>query len=107
MADLLGGYRAGPDFFNSVWPKISRAHQRVPASPKCLNSAGYEVWATDGEIGQVEGFVMDDASWHLAYLVVKAGGWLLSRSVLVPTLWVNSVSWADHRVNLHHTQKRI
>jgi uncharacterized protein YrrD len=69
--------------------------------------AGYEVWATDGEIGQVEGFVMDDASWHLAYLVVKAGGWLLSRSVLVPTLWVNSVSWADHRVNLHHTQKRI
>ena len=66
--------------------------------------AGDEVWATDGEIGRVEGFIMDDASWHLGYLDVKAGDWLHSRSVLVPTRWVNSVSWADHRVNLHHAQ---
>ena len=66
--------------------------------------AGYEVWATDGEMGRVEGFIMDDASWHLGYLDVKAGDWLHSRSVLVPTRWVNSVSWADHRVNLHHAQ---
>ena len=52
--------------------------------------AGYEVWATDGEIGRVEGFIMDDASWHLGYLDVKAGDWLHSRSVLVPTRWVDS-----------------
>lgn len=69
--------------------------------------AGYEVWTTDGEMGRVEGFIMNDASWHIGYLDVKAGDWLHSRSVLVPTRWVNSVSWADHRVNLHHTQKRI
>jgi hypothetical protein len=68
---------------------------------------GYEVWATDGEIGRVEGFVMDDASWHLGYLDVKMGDWLHSRSVLVPTRWVDSVSWADHRVKLHHTQERL
>jgi uncharacterized protein YrrD len=68
---------------------------------------GYEVWATDGEIGRVEGFVMDDASWHLGYLDVKMGDWLHSRSVLVPTRWVASVSWADHRVKLHHTQERL
>jgi hypothetical protein len=66
--------------------------------------AGYEVWATDGEMGRVEGFIMDDACWHLGYLDVKAGDWLYSRSVLVPTRWVSSVSWADHRVNLHHAQ---
>jgi hypothetical protein len=52
----------------------------------------------------VEGFIMDDASWHLGYLNVKAGDWLYSRSVLVPTRWVKSISWADRRVNLHHTQ---
>ena len=50
---------------------------------------------------------MDDASWHLGYLDVKAGDWLHSRSVLVPTRWVNSVSWADHRVNLHHATRRL
>jgi hypothetical protein len=52
----------------------------------------------------VEGFIMDDASWHLGYLDVKAGEWLYSRSVLVPTRWVKSISWADRRVNLHHAQ---
>ncbi len=68
---------------------------------------GYEVWATEGEVGRVEGFVLDDASWHLGYLDVKAGDWLNSRSVLVPTRWVNSISWAEHRVNLHHAHERI
>jgi len=69
--------------------------------------AGYEVWGTDGEIGRVEGFVMDDASWHLGYLDVKMGDWLHSRSVLIPTRWVDSVSWADRRVKLYHTQERL
>jgi hypothetical protein len=68
---------------------------------------GYEVWATDSEIGRLEGFIVDDASWHLGYLDVKAGDWLHSRSMLVPTSSVASVSWADHRVNLQQTRERI
>jgi uncharacterized protein YrrD len=68
---------------------------------------GYEVWATDCEIGRLEGFIMDDASWHLGYLAVKAGDWLHSRSLLLPTSLVKSISWADHRVNLHQSQDQI
>ena len=68
---------------------------------------GYEVSATDGAVGILEGFVMDEASWHLGYLDVKSGDWLQNRSVLVPTRWVQSVSWADFRVNLHHTKTGI
>jgi uncharacterized protein YrrD len=65
---------------------------------------GYQVWATDGDFGILEGFVMDEASWHLGYLDVKSGGWLQNRSVLVPTRWVQSVSWAEFRIHLHHTK---
>ena len=65
---------------------------------------GYHVWATDGDFGILDGFVMDEASWHLGYLDVKCGGWLQNRSVLVPTLWVQSVSWPEFRINLHHTR---
>ena len=65
---------------------------------------GYHVWATDGDFGTLEGFVMDQASWHLGYLDVKSGDWLQNRSVLVPTGWVQSVSWPDFRVYLHHTK---
>jgi hypothetical protein len=63
---------------------------------------GYHVRATDGEFGILEGFVMDEASWHLGYLDVKCGDWLQNRSVLVPTGWVQSVSWADFVIQLHH-----
>ena len=65
---------------------------------------GYQVWATDGEFGILEDFVMDEASWHLGYLDVKSGDWLQNRSVLVPTRWVQSVSWAEFRIHLHHTK---
>jgi hypothetical protein len=63
---------------------------------------GYHVRATDGDFGILDGFVMDEASWHLGYLDVKSGGWLKNRSVLVPTGWVQSISWADFVIQLHH-----
>jgi uncharacterized protein YrrD len=69
--------------------------------------AGYTVCATDGDIGRLEGFIMDDASWHLGYLDVKAGDWLHRRSVLVPSRWVASVSWADRRVNLDQARNPV
>jgi hypothetical protein len=68
---------------------------------------GYQVWATDGDCGILEGVVMDEASWHLGYLDVKSGDWLQNRSVLVPTRWVQSVSWAEFRIHLHHTKAGI
>jgi uncharacterized protein YrrD len=67
----------------------------------------YKVWASDGEVGRLEGLIMDEASWHLGYLDVKAGDWLHSRSVLIPTRWVKSISWADLRINLHHNRDGI
>ena len=71
------------------------------------NLEGYEVRGMDGELGRLEGFILDEASWHLGYLEVKAGEWLHSRSLLVPTRWVKFISWANRRVNLHHTREGV
>jgi hypothetical protein len=68
---------------------------------------GYEVWANDGVIGHLENFIVDEASWHVGYLDVRTGDWLQSRSLLVPTPWVQSVSWPDHRVNLDHARDQV
>lgn len=69
-----------------------------------LAVTGYEVWAEDGDIGRLENFIVDEKSWHIGYLDVKAGDWLDSRSILIPTRWVKAISWADHRVYLHHSR---
>lgn len=68
---------------------------------------GYRVWATDGLIGCLESFIVDEASWHLGYLDVKAGDWLYNRSILVPSREVTSVLWADHRINLDRARQQI
>ncbi|MDQ3303040.1 MAG: PRC-barrel domain-containing protein, partial [Actinomycetota bacterium] len=41
------------------------------------------VYATDGDVGDVEAFFFDDESWKVRYLVVKAGGLLTNRRVLI------------------------
>jgi hypothetical protein len=81
--------------------------QEDPDLRGALNLIDYKVWASDGEVGLLEGFIVDDASWHIGYLDVRAGNWLGDRSVLVPTRWVKSVSWAHFRVNLHHSREGI
>lgn len=44
---------------------------------------GFSVRATDGDAGSVQGLYFDDESWKVRYVVVKAGGLLLNRRVLV------------------------
>ncbi len=65
---------------------------------------GYTVWSAGNEVGYLEGFIVDEPAWHIGYLNVKAGDWLNSRSVLIPTHSVESISWADHRVKLHRNR---
>jgi len=71
------------------------------------NLFGYEVRGTNGEMGRLESFILDDTTWHIGYLEVKAGKWLLNRTVLIPTRWIESVSWDNCRVNLHHSRSGL
>jgi hypothetical protein len=80
-------------------PGISGARQGDSRLRSVWHFAGYELWATDGEIGRLERFIVDDAS--------LAGDWLYRRSVLVPTRAVESISWAGHRLNLHRSRAQI
>jgi uncharacterized protein YrrD len=94
----------------ALFPTGRKYPVRTKEDPDLRSAWGltdYEVWATDGEIGRLEGLIMDESSWHLGYLDVRAGNWLLNRSVLIPTRWIKSVSWANCRVNLHHSRDGI
>ncbi len=51
---------------------------------------GYAVGATDGVIGHVKDFYLDDEAWVIRYLVVDTGGWLSSRKVLVSPIAIGT-----------------
>lgn len=59
---------------------------------------GYTVWELNEDLGRIESFVMEDSSWHIGYVAVKTGTWLHHRSMLIPTRWVESISWSQSRV---------
>jgi len=59
---------------------------------------GYHIEAADGEIGHVDGFVVDDEAWAIRYIEVATRNWWPGKRVLVSPAWIERVSWADSRV---------
>lgn len=61
---------------------------------------GYHIHATDGDIGHVDDFLVDDADWSIHFLVVDTRNWWPGRDVLISPRAVRSVEWRDNLVNL-------
>jgi len=68
---------------------------------------GYSLRATDGDVGRVNDFIVDDDEWVVRYLVVDTGNWLPGRKVLISPSWVASVEWKDKDVHVDVTREQI
>jgi uncharacterized protein YrrD len=61
---------------------------------------GYHIVATDGELGHVADFIIDDETWYIRYMVIDVENWLPGRKVLISPAWVDVVSWGHSRVHI-------
>jgi len=69
---------------------------------------GYAVSASDGDIGSVANFLLDDERWAIRYLVVNTGGLILNgRQVLITPISFRQVDWTEQRFHLALTVDRI
>jgi hypothetical protein len=68
---------------------------------------GYQVAAANGEIGHVDGFIMDDEVWRIRYIEVATRDWWPGGKVLVSPEWVMRVSWTDSKVYVGLSRKAI
>lgn len=59
---------------------------------------GYEIQGTDGTLGTVTGFMVDDRTWAIRELVVDAGHWYSGKEVLITTPNVSSISYPQSTV---------
>ena len=59
---------------------------------------GYYLQAKDGEIGHLEDFVVDDASWEISHVIVDTKNWLPGRKVLVEPHTISGISWSNSKV---------
>src|ERR1039457_5085114 len=68
---------------------------------------GYAVSATDGDIGKVANFLIDDERWAVRYLVVHAGGFFSDTHVLITPVSFRQIEWVFRRFHLSLTRDKI
>jgi hypothetical protein len=93
--------------------------ERIPAASPDLTAAddphlrstqavnGYQIMASDGTIGHVCDFIMDDQAWAIRQLVVKIGGWLSGTKVVIDTAIVESISYTQSLIHARATREDI
>ncbi|MEO8453369.1 MAG: PRC-barrel domain-containing protein [Gemmatimonadota bacterium] len=110
-------YWGGPYMWGS-YPAIARdrSQWRDPAPGESawdphLRSThdviGHHIQATDGEIGHVEDFIIDDDTWAIRYLIIDTRNWWPGKKVLVSPQWIDRVSWKDSTVYVNLTRETI
>lgn len=68
---------------------------------------GYYIDASDGEIGHVDRFIVDEDAWAIRYLEVATQNWWPGKKVLLPPTWVEKVSWEESKVFVGVKRKAI
>ena len=66
----------------------------------CRAVIGYHIHATDGDIGHVEDFIVDDRTWAIRYLVVNTSNWWVGHSMLIAPPWIRAVDWSTETVSV-------
>jgi sporulation protein YlmC with PRC-barrel domain len=100
---------AGPAGEGRVAEEIA-AREREQADPHLQSArevAGYDVAAIDGEIGHVEDFLIDDATWAIQLLGIDTRNWLPGRKVVISPEWLRRVDWPNRRIEVEVSREQI
>jgi hypothetical protein len=69
--------------------------------------AGLHVHCTDGVLGHIDDFIIDDRNWRMRYLVVETRNWWAGKRVLVELNWIQSIRWEDGEIYLSLSRDEV
>jgi hypothetical protein len=106
---LLNGIGAGvyPGYLGFLKAPSDPEQAADPHLRSCEAVEGCHIHATDGDIGHVRGFMIDDRTWSIRYLVVNTSNWWLGHEVLLSPEWIQYVSWAESKVGIDLARQAI
>jgi hypothetical protein len=87
--------------------EADKHQQDDPHLRSCVAVTGYDIEATDGIIGHVSGFLVDEETWSIRYMIVETGNWWLGHQVLVAPQWIKAVRWLDAKVSVKLTRDAV
>ena len=109
----MGAYPGDPTAGDTIKEELRAAAAHAPrlADDSHLRSTnvviGYQVHATDGDIGRIDDLLVDDHTWAIRYLIVDTNRWWTGRRVLIAPRWIDDVSWSTATVSVDLTRHAI
>jgi hypothetical protein len=67
----------------------------------------HHVHATDGDIGHVQGLLIDEKTWSIRYMIVNTSNWWLGHEVLIAPEWIDEMNWATSKVSVDLTRQAV
>lgn len=67
----------------------------------------YTVSATDGDVGSVVNFFLDDEHWTVRYLIVESHGFVDGRRALLSPISFRNADWASRRFHVALTKDEV
>jgi sporulation protein YlmC with PRC-barrel domain len=86
------------DLTRSPWDRHLRSTHQV---------TGYHIHASDGEIGHIEDFIIDEETWAIRYLLVATTNFWPGKKILVSPQWIASISWETQEVMVDMSRGKI
>lgn len=68
---------------------------------------GYRVHASDGDLGRVKDFIVNDADWIIRYLVIDLSVWMPTKKVLLSPPWLGGINFRQRRVTVNISQESV
>ena len=65
------------------------------------------LYGIDGQVGTVQELYFDDQNWAVRYLVVRTGGWLMGRDVLIAPIAITGIDDAEASMRIHLMKEQI
>lgn len=68
---------------------------------------GQKIQASDGEVGHVDDFIIDDQTWAIRYLIIETGNWWEGKKVLLSPQWIDDISGETSNVSVNLSRESI
>ena len=92
----------------SQWIKAPPGEQQWDSHLRSTRTVrGHHIEASNGSVGHVEDFILDDETWTIRYLVIDTRNWLPGKRVLVSPQWIDRVSWSASTVFVNLSRETI
>ncbi len=108
--DYIGGLGLASPSLGSTRREEHGADARNDGDPHLRSTeavTGYHIHASDGEIGHVDDFLVEEADWSIRYLLVDTKNWWPGKKVLISPRSIREIDWTDELVNLGLVRQKV